>query len=427
MRSVFYIILLLAGSAFFSGTEIAYNNLNKLKMKKESDSEDRTSRLVKYLYKHYDSLLATLLIGNNLVNIGSTAIATVLAVTIAGLSSGRLTNSSASTVSTVVMTVLILIFGEITPKIIGSRRSESITRIASYPLLLLMILFSPLVFITTGFVNFCSRLWIKPGAEDVTVTEADLENILDTVEDEGVIDEDDADLLQSALEFSELEAGDILTPRIDVIGLEVNDSIEHVLQVFEETQFSRFPVYEKTIDHIIGILYVKHLLKALAEGQEVTLRDLMLDPVFIPRSMSLDVILNQFRKEQIHMAVVADEYGGTAGIVTMEDVLEQLVGEIWDENDEIVNDWQKITDTRFECSGDMNLSDFFENLDMDDRDLDTDCTTVSGWTAEQIGAVPIEFDAFDYKNITVIVREVDDNHRATRLIVLVHKTGQPEE
>ncbi len=426
MKSVFYIVLLLIASAFFSGSEIAFNNLSKVKMKKESDSEDKTSRLVKYLYKHYDSLLATLLIGNNLVNIGSTSIATVLAVTLAGLSS-RLTNRSASTVSTVLMTALILIFGEITPKIIGTRRSEAITRIASYPLLVLMILLSPLVFITTGLVNVCSRLWIKPGEEDVTVTEADLESILDTVEDEGVIDEDDADLLQSALEFSELEAGDILTPRIDVVGLEVNDTIEHVLEVFRETQFSRFPVYEKTIDHIIGILYVKHLLKALAEGQKVTLRDLMLEPVFIPRSMNLDNILNQFRSEQLHMAVVADEYGGTAGIVTMEDVLEQLVGEIWDENDEIVNEWQKITDTRFECSGDMNLSDFFENLDMDDRDLDTDCTTVSGWTAEQIGAVPIEFDAFDYRNITVVVREVDDNHRATRLIILVHKTEPSEE
>jgi len=179
-------------------------------------------------------------------------------------------------------------------------------------------------------------------------------------------------------------------------------------------------VYEKTVDHVVGILYVKHLLHELMENRDVTLSDLLLEPIFIPKSMKLDAIMNEFRRSQTHMAVVADEYGGITGIVTMEDVLEQLVGEIWDENDDIVNEWQELGKNRIECSGDMNLSDFFDNLDMDDEDVETECATVGGWATENIGAMPVVFDSFDYEDFTVLVKHVDDNHRITRLLILKH-------
>ena len=229
------IVLLLLGSAFFSGSEIEYTSLNKLKLKKENETPTTAQKLVNYIYNHYDHALSTILIGNNLVNIGATSIATVLAVNLAASLGGRLSDNGASTIVTVAMTVLILIFGEITPKMIGSRCSEAITRLAAWPLLILMILFSPLVFLTTGIVNLFSLLWRNPDEEDVTITEEELENILDTVEDEGIIDENQTDLLQSALEFTDLDAADILTPRIDVVAFEIHDSLDYILATINET------------------------------------------------------------------------------------------------------------------------------------------------------------------------------------------------
>ena len=422
-----YILLLLFGSAFFSGSEIAYTSLNKLKLKKESENPKGVQKVVLYIYNHYDQALSTLLIGNNLVNIGATSLATVLAIGLASSFEGKITDDVASGIVTVVMTILILIFGEITPKMVARRCNESISKFAAYPLRIMMIIFFPAVLVSTGIVNLFSLLWKKDEKNEVTITEEEFENILDTVEDEGIIDENQTDLLQSALEFTDMDAADILTPRIDVIGFEINDSMDYILKTISETQFSRFPVYDRTIDHIIGVLYVKHLLKELMINEQVELKNLILEPIYIPKSMKLHAIMNEFRTSQTHMAVVADEYGGTMGIVTMEDVLEQLVGEIWDENDDIVNDWQEITKTRFECSGDMNLSEFFDNLDMDEDELDTDCATAGGWATEVIGAMPVEFDAFDYKQYTVIVKHVDENHRISRLLILKHKFGEEEE
>ena len=413
------IVFLLMGSAFFSGSEIAYTSLNKLKLKKENEQPSRVQKLVNYIYNHYDHALSTILIGNNLVNIGATSVATVLAVSLAA-SSDAISDSTASTIVTVLMTVLILIFGEITPKMIAKRKADAITKFAAYPILFLMIVLSPAVLASTAIVNLFSRLWRKKDDTEVTITEQDLESILDTVEDEGVIDENQTDLLQSALEFTDLDAADILTPRIDVVAFEVNDSIETVLKTINETQFSRYPVYERTVDHVVGVLYVKHLLKELVDHPDVTLKELLLDPVYVPRSMKLHAIMNEFRARQTHMAIVADEYGGTMGIVTMEDVLEQLVGEIWDENDDIVNEWQELDENRYECSGDMLLSEFFDDLDLDFRDVETESATVGGWATEQIGAMPVEFDAFDYKQYTILVKHVDESHRISRLLILRH-------
>lgn len=419
-----FIALLLLGSAFFSGTEIAYTSLSKLKMKKEEENPGVIQKLVHFIYNRYDYALSTVLIGNNLVNIAATSIATVIAVDLAA--SANLSDDTASGIVTVVMTVIILIVGEITPKMIARRCSDQFARMAAWPLLILMIVFFPAVWLTSGIVNLFGRLWRRKDGQHVTITEEEFENILDTAEDEGVIDENETDLLQSALEFTDLDAGDILTPRIDVVGFEMHESIDRILEVISEYQFSRYPVYDKTIDHVVGILFVKHFLKELAEGREAKLEDLMLEPLYIPKSMKLHEIMNQFRIKRTHMAVVADEYGGITGIVTMEDVLEQLVGDIWDENDDIVNDWQELGPDRYECSGDMNLTDFFDNLEMDDEELDTGCATVGGWATEILGAMPVAFDSFDYREFTLIVKSVDENHRISRLLVLRHHFGEEE-
>ena len=418
------ILFLLMGSAFFSGTEIAYTSLSKLKMKRDSEHPTTAQKLVGFIYNHYDYALSTVLVGNNLVNIGATSVATVLAVNLAIQMDGRITDETASTIVTLIMTVLILIFGEITPKMVARRCSETIAKIAAWPLLILMILFFPVVWVTTGIVNFFSIFW-KKDAQSVTITEEELENLLDTAEDEGVIDESETELLQSALEFTDLDAADILTPRIDVIGFELHDSMEFILNTITETQFSRYPVYERTIDHVVGILYVKHLLRELVDNKDVQLTDLLLEPVYIPKTMKLHDIMDEFRVHQSHMVIVADEYGGIMGVVTMEDVLEQLVGEIWDENDDIVNDWQQLDHHRWECSGDMNLAEFFDNLDLDDEKLESDCATVGGWATENIGAMPVAFDSFDYPQFTILVKHVDENHRISRLLILEH-TYRPE-
>ena len=413
------IFFLLMGSAFFSGTEIAYTSLNKLKLKRDSEHPTTVQKLVGFIYNHYDYALSTVLVGNNLVNIGATSVATVLAVKLAASMGGKISDDTASTIVTVIMTVLILIMGEITPKMIARRCNEQIAKFAAWPLLVLMILFFPVVWITSGIVSLFSLLWKKDG-QSITITEEEFENLLDTAEDEGVIDESETELLQSALEFTDMDAADILTPRIDVVGFEVHDSMEFILQTITETQFSRFPVYERTVDHVIGILYVKHLLKELVDNPDVQLTDLLLEPVYIPRTMKLHDIMDQFRTHQTHMVIVADEYGGIMGVVTMEDVLEQLVGDIWDENDEIVSDWQQLDKHRWECSGDMNLTEFFDNLDLDDEKVDTVCTTIGGWAMENIGAMPVAFDSFDYLQYTILVKHVDENHRITRLLILEH-------
>lgn len=413
------IIVLLLGSAFFSGTEIAYTSLSKLKIKKDGEKQNSTEKLVSFIYNHYDFALSTVLVGNNLVNIAATSVATVLAVNLAA--SMAISGEVASSIVTIVMTSIILIVGEITPKMVARRISESFAKMASYPLLILMILFFPVVLITSAIVKLLSFLWKKKAEHDVTITEEELENLLDTAEDEGVINEDETELLQSALEFTDLDAGDILTPRIDVVGFEINDPIDKILSAISESQFSRYPVYDRTVDHIVGILYVKNLLKELAVNKSVDLKDFLLEPVFIPKSMRLPEIMNQFKINRTHMVVVADEYGGIEGIVTMEDVLEELVGEIWDENDDIVNEWQEISENRYECSGDMNLSDFMDKLELDDDELDTDCATLGGWTVEMIGTMPVPFDSFDYQNYTIMVMQVDDDsHRIIRLLVLRH-------
>ena len=419
------ILLLLLGSAFFSGTEIAYTSLSKLKMKRDPDHPSTVQKLVGFIYNHYDFALSTVLVGNNLVNIGATSVATVLAVNLASQMEGRISDDTASTIVTLVMTVLILIMGEITPKMIARRCNETFAKIAAWPLLILMILFFPVVWLSSCIINLFSLLW-RRDSQAVTITEEEFENLLDTAEDEGVIDESETELLQSALEFTDMDAADILTPRIDVVGFELHDSMDSILRVISETQFSRFPVYERTIDHVVGILYVKHLLKELVDNKDVRLADLLLEPVYIPKTMKLHDIMDEFRNHQTHMVIVADEYGGIMGIVTMEDVLEQLVGEIWDENDDIVNDWQQLDHHRWECSGDMNLSDFCDNLDLDDDTLESDCATVGGWAAENIGAMPVAFDSFDYLQYTVLVKHVDENHRISRLLILEH-TYRPKD
>ncbi|MBQ4052438.1 MAG: HlyC/CorC family transporter [Clostridia bacterium] len=419
------IAVLICFSAFFSGSEIAYTSLNKLRVKKEAEQGNKLSKMVVYICDHYQNILSTILIGNNLVNIAATSVAAVIALQVAdrfGMDDG-----TAATVVTLIMTILILIFGEISPKVISARKNEAISKFAAYPLLILMVVFYPLVFLSTGITKALSFIWRRHDEEeDVTITEEEFATILETVEDEGVLDEDQTELLQSALEFPDLNAEDILTPRIDMVSFDINAPLDKVLEVIAETQFSRIPVYEETIDHIIGVLHVNSLYKELVDNPNASIREMLMEVVYLPQTMKLPAILEELRKRQTHMAIVTDEYGGTMGLLTMEDVLEQLVGEIWDETDEIVDEFTKISDDRYECSGQMNIADFLDELELDDRDFESEATTVGDWAAEMIGSMPEVFDAFHFRRLTVIVKEVEGN-RVTRLIVLIRPQVEETE
>lgn len=407
--ALFVLILL---SAFFSGSETAYASSNEMKLRRYAENGTCLSKLALSIKERFEDALITLLLGNNLVNIASSSIATVIALEIFG--------ANGTWISTIVTTVVILIFGEITPKVIANSAPETFSRLVALPIRALMIIFKPIVFLTQKFINIFSYFWRDKIKEGPEITEEDLESILDTVEDEGVMDEERCDLLQSALDFDDVSAYEIITPRVDMTALDIDDDINENIEKAIESSFTRIPVYEDTVDNIIGILHLSHLLKHLVDNENITsLRELLMPVSFVHKTMALPDVLAVMRKKKCHMVIVTDEYGGTMGVLTMEDVLEQLVREIWDESDEIVTEFQEISPNVYEADGAMRIYDFFEELDLDDRDFDDDNATLGGWAIEMLGGYPRVGQSFDYKNLTIMVIK-RQKLRVKRLRVIVH-------
>ena len=413
------IVIFIIFSAFFSGSEIAYASVNELRLKKAAEAEggSRLSKLAYGIYSRYDDALITILIGNNLVNIASSSVATVIAISIMG--------DDGAWVATAVMTVIILTFGEIVPKIVAVESSFAFTHIAAIPLKILMIVTFPIVWVIEKMLGLFDRLFKKADDDaSSTITEDDLETIIDTVEDEGVIDEDKAELLQSALDFDGVLAYEIITPRVDMLTIDIEDSFDEILETANSSSYTRLPVYEDTVDNIIGIL---HLNKKLADDPEgFDIRQILMPVNFVHKTMPLDDVLKEMKRRQCHMVIVTDEYGGTMGCLTMEDVLEQLVGDIWDETDEIEPEFVQTGDDTYEVDGDMRIEDFFDELDIDDRDFDDDNTTVGGWAIEMLGDYPKVGDMFEYKNLTVTVKKLQ-NLRVVRVGVKVWPVKEEDE
>ncbi|PWL41264.1 MAG: HlyC/CorC family transporter [Bacillota bacterium] len=413
-----FIIVLIALSAFFSGSEIAYASANKMRLKKAAESGRAKDKIAYFIYENYASALSTILIGNNLVNIAASSVATVIAINLGG--------ESAVGYATAIMTVLILIFGEIMPKIVAKENCDGFSRAVALPLRFLMYLTKPLVIVIMGFVNLISRLWSRGDAQSPSVTEEELAAIIETVEDEGVIDEERSELLQSALEFSDIAAQEVLTPRVDMLAIDIDDSMDAIIELALGSPYSRIPVYEDSIDNIIGVLYLNHFLKQVVDQHDLNIRPLLMEVCFIHKTMKLPAVLAELKRRKLHLAVVTDEYGGTMGILTMEDVLEQLVGEIWDETDEIKNEFVSVGPDLYEVSGDLSIYDLFEYLDIDEDRFDGEYTTVGGWAIDQLGGYPQVGDAFDYQNLTVTVTEMDDL-RITKLKVQARPPVQEDE
>lgn len=415
------IAALIAFSAFFSGSEIAYSSANRMRLKKAADEGGLRDRVAWFLYDNYDRALSTILIGNNLVNIAASSMATIIAIDIAG-GAGAPGVGLASTIASLIMTVLILIFGEIAPKIIAKEHAEGFARGVALLLRFLSFLFFPAVWLVMCLINLISRLWKNRIPEDDSMTEDELVSIIETVEDEGVIDEERSDLLQSAIEFSEISAQEIITPRVDMLAIDIDDDINDIISLAYTSPHSRIPVYENTIDNIIGVLYIKHLLKKLVDTDDISVRDLLMDACFIHKSMKLPAVLAEMKKRKLHLAIVTDEYGGTMGLLTMEDVLEQLVGDIWDETDEIEEEFTEAADGDYIVSGDLGIYDFLENMDINEDSFEGDYTTLGGLAIDRLNGYPSPGDSFRFQNLTITVREMDEK-RVT--LLSVHK--EPEE
>ncbi|MBQ6824962.1 MAG: HlyC/CorC family transporter [Clostridia bacterium] len=418
MLNVIIIIVCLIGSAFFSSSEIAFASANKVRLKRAAEEKGTAaSKLAFKIYNNYESALATILIGNNLVNIASESVATVIVISLLG--------SSNAWVATLVMTVVVLICGEIVPKIVVKTMPETFSTLFAIPLYVLMIITKPVVVVVDLLIKLLSHLW-KSGVDTAPISEEELETILDTVEDEGVIDEEKCDLLQSAFDFDEVQAYEIITPRVDMIAVDADSDREEILELLLDSPYTRIPVYKDTIDNIIGILHANLVVRALVEDPKADIMGSMMEPIFVHKTMSLNDVLNLMRRNRNHMVVVTDEYGGVMGILTMEDVVEQLVGDIWDENDEIEPEVVELSDGTLEIDGDMRIEDFFDEVEFDDRDFDDDNATVGGFVVEQLGRYAEPGDEVEYENLSFTVLETD-SRRIEKLKVEVREDEEPEE
>ena len=411
------IVICIICSAFFSGSEIAYNSVNPLRLQKAADEGSKKAKLTLSIYNNYEKFLSTILIGNNLVNIASSSVATVICISLFG--------EVGAAYATLVMTVIILICGEITPKMVARTHSFDFATMAAYPVKLLMIITFPIVWLVGLLMKLLSRLWGKD-EEDEGFNAEELSNLIEIAETENVIDEERGDLLQSAIAFSDTSAQEILTHRVDMIAIDIDDPMDEIIATLESSPYSRIPVYEDSIDNIIGIVYLNHFYKKIVEDPDFSLRDILIEVCFIHKSMKLPAVLSELKRRKTHIAVVTDEYGGTMGIVTMEDVLEQLVGDIWDETDEVVEDITEVAENTFEVDGDMSIYDFLDEVGLDSDDFEGDYTTVGGWAIESIGTFPSAGDSFEYENLTVTVVETEEL-RVTKLKAVVTPKQDDEE
>lgn len=412
------IVVLIAFSAFFSGSEIAFASVNTLRLQSKAEKGSKPAQVAHYICQQYDKALCTILIGNNLVNIASSSLATVIALQLVG--------DSGAIYATGVMTVLILTFGEIMPKIVAKDQSDGFVLLAAYPLRLLMLVTKPLVIAITWILDRIAKLWGGTPEPD-PMTADELMTMIETVEDEGVIDEDRSDLLQSAVSFGETTVEQVLTPRVDLVAIDLQDSWEDILHTMETSRFSRIPVYEEDIDSIQGILYLNHAYRVLADAPDTPIRDLLLPAVFLHRSTRLPIAMRELRSRRLQMAVVLDDFGGTCGVVTLEDILEEIVGDIWDENDTIEEDFCQLDETHFRLSGSVSLDDLLWEADLEQFEDEFDSTTVGGWITELNGGFPTLGQELVWKNLRLKVDALDDRRVLQVSVEILPKQEEAED
>jgi len=414
-----FLIFLVACSAFFSSSEIAFATMNKIRLEKKAEEGSRSAKIAVYIFDHFSHFLSTVLVGNNLVNIAFSSAMTVICL--------ELFTENASLYTTLITTVVLLIFGEICPKIIATVVADKWVLVIAIPLRILMFVFSPIVVLVSWIVQKIEPLWTPKEGEN-NYTDEDLVSMVEAIEDEGVITEREGDLIKSAIEFSDIMAQDILIPRVDIAAFDIDDDVSELLKDEERMSYSRIPVYEESVDNIIGVISTKRLIKrVLIDGLEnLNLRDHLSPVLFVHQTKSVSDILLELREKNLHMAVVIDEFGGTMGILTSEDIMEEVVGDIYDESDDVEQDVVPTGENAFTVDGSMNIEDMFETVEFEPKDFDSEYTTVGGWAMEMLDKLPDEGDSFTYDRLTVTVTEVDDK-RVESLRVEVEPLPEEEE
>lgn len=422
--TVIFVMIFL--SAYFSASEIAFNTSNKMRLRKAADCGCKTAKIAYGISERFTTALSAILIGNNLANI---AVSTCTTLIVMDLFENPNHLAIASTIATILVTVVILIFGEIIPKVLSKQNADTIVRIIAVPTRILTIILSPFVFLVMMLLFVLRKIWgCDHKCDEPTVTEEELVSIIDTIEQEGVINEEQGELLQSTLEFSDTTIEKIMTPRIDMTAMDIDDEPTEIAKLLSDTsQYSRLPVYEDSIDNIIGVLSLTRYYKATLNEQTPDIRSLLLKPCKLHKTMKLPAALAKLRDAKMHLAIVIDEFGGTLGVVTMEDILEELVGDIWDDTDVIVLDCVATGENTYEVSADMNIDDFFEEVDfVKPEDFSCEYSTMGGFAIQMLDADPHVGDSFRYENLFVIVAQME-KECITKLTILVEPKEENEE
>ena len=398
------LVVLIALSAFFSASEMSYSSTNRLRLENAAEDGSRRAKTAVGILDHFDRTLSAILIGNNLVNIAASSLGSVIVILLAG--------EQWTWVSTVVLTLLVIIFGETMPKYVAKQNAIGIALRNAYVIRALSVILYPVIWLVVGLVHLITRP-LHGDTGDGDPEEAASQE----AEDEDVLDEDRGELLRSALDFSDISASEAMTARVDMVAIDIDDDWDEIVRIINDSSYSRLPVYSGSVDNIIGFLYLNRFFKAMMDGRPDDLRAQLIPPCFVYKTTRLPDVLAKLRREQKHLAVVTDEFGGTLGVITMEDVLEELVGDIWDETDEVENEVVARPDGGYELDGAMTLSDFLELLGWNEDALDdADSTTVGGWTLERFGTFPKPGDSFRYENLTVTVLAMD-GRRVERVLV----------
>ena len=416
------LIVLIVLSAYFSATETAFSSLSRIRLKTLADNGNKRAKLAYKLVDNYDELISSVLVGNNIVNISASSLATVLFIKAFG--------DNGPTVSTIAMTIIVLIFGEVTPKSISKEAPEAFAMFSAPIINVLIYVFKPINVCLVGIKKLVKK-FVKV-SNDRTISESELLTIVEEAEHDGGINENESELIHNVIEFDDLEAIDIMTPRVDVEAVDKTSTVQEIADLFTETGFSRLPVYEETIDSIVGIINEKdfHNL-VLRDGNAV--KQIIKPVEFIPPSMKISALLKLLQQNKSHLAVIVDEFGGTEGIVTLEDIIEELVGEIWDEHDEVVQEIVQISEREYKFSGRASVKKLFDLMD-EEPEEDEDCYATTCPTCEEtiyfdesvLDRIPEKGDCFDFENLHVVVEETE-YQRATRVRITVSPKKEESE
>ena len=387
------IIILIILSGCFSLTETAFSCVNKIKMRAMSNAGNKKAeKVLNFVENKFDKLISTILVGNNIVNLTCATISTIFFAKI--LRNGV----NSSVISTIVMTIAVLIFGEITPKFLAKINPEKMS-MAFYPFILFFYyLFYPVNVVFGGWKWLIKKIFHVKSEE--IITEQEIITVIEEAEEDGTIKEEETKLIRSVIEFDDLEVGDVLVPRVNVVAVEKNTDVERIRKIFDKEGYSRLPVFDKTIDKIIGTIHEKDFFNNYLKGNK-DITPIIQTAFFTTEHQKISVLLKQLQKNKVHIAIVLDEYGGTAGLVTLEDILEELVGEIWDEHDEIINYFKKVGENSYLIDGNAPLEDLFAKFEIAGEEDNFEALTVSGWITEKLGDIPHSGTKFDYKNISI--------------------------